>query len=511
VILSSLFQTKRANQTTAANPSAYFLDMLGGQPSTAGVAVSEESAQSLTAVDGCINILSKTLAQVPLRLYRETDKGPEKAENHRLYPITSSVSNKEMSAFILKERMQYHLTTWGNSYALKFKNRRGQVTELMPLLPDRTWPERFTEGSSRILTYVTTIDDTQVRLPVDDVLHIPGFGFDGLVGRSPIHAHREAIGYSLATQQYSSRFYKNGAQLRGVLSFEGEITDVEKLRKQWQETYGGNDNQFKTAVLESGMKYENVGIPPEDAQFIETRKLQRSDIATIFQVPLHFLGEANTKYNNRELEALDFVIYSMGSWFVRWEQEFDRQLLTSRERENGLFFKFDPRALLRGDNKARAELYAKMIEWGVYTRNEVRLWEDLQTLPGLDEPLTPMNMGDGTEDEQEPGDEDEDKDPDDERTEANRLRAIAMGAEARVKRREAGQLRKLYDASDDDAMFIRSAEVFYAEKHWDLLTDALVMTPAAAHDYCKKHLDCLAAADDLNSLLTEWENGNGSP
>ena len=384
MILDALFEKRT---TTLQNPAPWLYEVLGPSPVAAGITVNERTATELPTVFACISVLAKSIAQMPLVLYLQSGRDREPALTHPLYRVLHDRPNPEMSAFTWKQISQAHLASWGNAYSAIERNLRGDVVELWPLPPDVTAPRR--RGVE--LIYETTIGGRSLTLPARDVLHIRGLGYDGLIGWSPIRCQREALGWAVATQRFSSRFFGNGAALQGVLEHPGTVRDKEELRKDWQNLYGSTDNAFKTAVLEQGMKYSRIGIPPEDAQFVETRKLQRSEIATIFQVPMHFLGDPNTKYANREQESIDFVTYSLGAWCVCWEQEISAKLLRPAE-QTRYFAKFNNRAILRGDHASRSLFYKAGITDGWLTRNEVRELEDLNPLENLDEPLQPLNM-----------------------------------------------------------------------------------------------------------------------
>ena len=384
MILDALFEKR---STTLQNPAPWLYEVLGSSPGAAGITVNERTANELPAVWACITVLAKSIAQMPLTLFLGKDRGRDPALAHPLYRVLRDRPNPEMTAFTWKELSQAHLASWGNAYSAIERNGRGDVTELWPLPPDATAPRRMAAE----LVYDTVIGGKSLTLPARDVLHIRGLGYDGLIGWSPIRCQREALGWSIATQRFSSRFFGNGATLQGVLEHPGTVRDKEELRKDWQKIYGGTENAFKTAVLEQGMKYSRIGIPPEDAQFVETRKLQRSEIATIFQVPMHFLGDPNTKYANREQESIDFVVYSLGAWCARWEQEINFKLLRPAE-QTRYFVKFNTNALMRGDHASRSTFYKAGINDGWMTRNEARELEDLNPLENLDDPLQPLNM-----------------------------------------------------------------------------------------------------------------------
>ena len=233
---------------------------------------------------------------LPLHLYRyKEDGGKEKALDHPLYLLLHDEPNPEMSSFVFRETLMTHLLLWGNAYAQIIRNGKGEVIALYPLMPDRMTVNRDSNGQL-YYEYTVSMDDAPtvkgslVRLHPSDVLHIPGLGFDGLVGYSPIAMAKNAIGMAIACEEYGAKFFANGAAPGGVLEHPGTIKDPQRVRESWQSTFGGSGNSNKIAVLEEGMKYTPIGISPEQAQFLETRKFQINEIARIFRVPPHMLS-----------------------------------------------------------------------------------------------------------------------------------------------------------------------------------------------------------------------------
>ena len=262
---------------------------MGG--STSGKRVNERTAMQMTAVYSCVRILSEAVASLPLQFYRYTDDGgKEKAVEHPLYFLLHDEPNPEMTSFVFRETLMTHLLLWGNAYAQIIRNGRGEVVALYPLMADRMYVDRDDKGQ---LYYEYTLysDDAPtmkgsiVRLSPYEVLHIPGLGFDGLVGYSPIAMAKNAIGMAMACEEYGAKFFANGAAPSGVLEHPGTIKDPSRVRESWQRTFGGSGNANKVAVLEEGMKYTPISISPEQAQFLETRKFQLDEIARIFRVP----------------------------------------------------------------------------------------------------------------------------------------------------------------------------------------------------------------------------------
>lgn len=216
------------------------------------------------------------------------------------------------------------------------------------------------------------------------MLHIPGLGFDGLVGYSPIAMAKNAIDLAIATEEYGSKFFANGAAPSGVLEHPGTIKDPSRVRESWQHTFGGSANSNKIAVLEEGMKYTPISISPEQAQFLETRKFQINEIARIFRVPPHMVGDLEkSSFSNIEQQSLEFVKYTLDPWVIRWEQSIQRTLLTADEKKV-FFVKFNVEGLLRGDYQSRMTGYATARQNGWMSANDIRELENLDRIPAED-------------------------------------------------------------------------------------------------------------------------------
>ena len=220
-----------------------------------------------------------------------------------------------------------------------------------------------------------------VRLKPSDVLHVPGLGFDGLVGYSPIAMAKNAIGLAIAAEEYGSKFYANGAAPSGVLEHPGILKDPSKVRDSWNETFGGSGNAHKIAVLEEGMKYTPISINPSEAQFLETRKFQIDEIARIFRVPPHMIGDLErSTFSNIEQQSLEFVKYTLEPWLVRWEQSMTRALISQSDKSK-YFIKFNVDGLLRGDYQSRMNGYATARQNGWMSANDIRELENLDRIP----------------------------------------------------------------------------------------------------------------------------------
>ena len=366
---------------TAGSAYTFFLGS-----TASGKSVTERSAMQMTAVYSCVRILSEAVAGLPLHVYRYTkDGGKEKAVAHPLYRLLHDEPNPEMTSFVFRETMMTHLLLWGNAYAQIIRNGKGEVIALYPLMPNKMTVDRD-EGGSLYYAYRRAADEAltdsgTVILRAKDVLHIPGLGFDGLVGYSPIAMAKNAIGLAIATEEFGAKFFANGAAPGGVLEHPGTIKDPSKVRETWMGQFGGSVNAGKVAVLEEGMKYTPISIAPEQAQFLETRKFQINEIARIFRVPPHMLADLEkSSFSNIEQQSLEFVKYTLDPWVIRFEQSMMRALLSESEKRDH-FIKFNVEGLLRGDYAGRMNGYATARQNGWMSANDIRQLENLDRIP----------------------------------------------------------------------------------------------------------------------------------
>lgn len=356
-------------------------------PSTSGKSVNEFTAMQTTAVYACVRILSETLAALPLQLYRYTPGGKERVYDHPLYHLLHDEPNPEMTSFIFRETLMSHLLIWGNAYAQIIRDRLGRVQGLHPLRPDKMSVCRDENGQIYYI-YTKTTDENpavrpygQVPLRKDEVLHIPGLGFDGLVGYSPIAMARNAVGMTMACEEYGASFFANGASPSGVLEHPGVLKDPSKVRDSWNAVYQGSANAHKVAVLEEGMKYQQIGIPPEEAQFLETRKFQLNEIARLYRIPPHMIGDLEkSSFNNIEQQSMEFVKYTLDPWVIRWEQAMQKSLFLPEEKKQ-YFLKFNVNGLMRGDYESRMTGYSIGRQNGWLSANDIREMEDMNPVP----------------------------------------------------------------------------------------------------------------------------------
>lgn len=382
-LLSGLFRSRDTPKNSTAGGTYRFY--MGG--STAGKNVTERSAMQMTAVYSCVRVLSEAVAGLPLHVYKyQSNGGKEKALDSPLYSLLHDEPNPEMTSFVFRETLMTHLLLWGNAYAQIIRNGKGEVVALYPLMPNKMSVDRDEDGRLYYRYYRGSDEaiqskDYEVILSPFDVLHIPGLGFDGLVGYSPIAMAKNAIGLAIATEEYGAKFFANGAAPSGVLEHPGTLKNPDKVRESWNATFGGSHNANKVAVLEEGMKYTPISISPEQAQFLETRKFQINEIARIFRVPPHMVGDLEkSSFSNIEQQSLEFVKYTLEPWLVRWEQSMMRSLLTPNEKQE-YFIKFNVDGLLRGDYASRMSGYATARQNGWMSANDIRELENLDRIP----------------------------------------------------------------------------------------------------------------------------------
>ncbi len=351
--------------------------LFGG--TTSGKAVNERTAMQTSAVYACVRILAESVAGLPLHVYERTANGSKSTKpSHPLYRLLHDEPNREMTSFVFRETLMSHLLLWGNAYAQIIRDGRGFPIALYPLLPDRMAVDRNESGE---LVYTYQSDKGQVKLRRENILHIPGLGFDGLIGYSPIAMAKNAVGLALATEDYGATFFANGANPGGVLEHPGVIKpeQADRHRESWQSQFGGA-NAHKVAVLEEGLKFHQMSIPPEQAQFLETRKFQINEIARIFRVPPHMVGDLEkSSFSNIEQQSLEFVKYTLDPWVVRWEQSLQQVLILPSEKAT-IFIKFNLDGLLRGDYQSRMQGYSTGIQNGFMSVNDVRGLEDMNLL-----------------------------------------------------------------------------------------------------------------------------------
>lgn len=358
---------------------------------TSGKPVNETTAMQTTAVYACVRILSEAIASLPVHVYQYKDGGgKEMVIDHPLYQVLHDEPNPEMTSFVFRETLMSHLLIWGNAYAQIIRDGAGRVLGLYPLLPNKMDVQRDDKGEIYYV-YSRSSDENpnfkeygDIKLQKEDVLHIPGLGFDGLIGYSPIAMAKNAVGMTLACEEYGASFFANGANPGGVLEHPGVLKDPSKVRDSWNAVYRGTSNAHKIAVLEEGMKYQQVGIPPEEAQFLETRKFQINEIARLYRIPPHMVGDLEkSSFSNIEQQSLEFVKYTLDPWVIRWEQSLQKALLLPGEKGK-YFIKLNVDGLMRGDYQSRMNGYSIGRQNGWLSANDIREMEDMNPISDED-------------------------------------------------------------------------------------------------------------------------------
>ncbi len=354
--------------------------------------VSPDSALRLAAVYACVRILAETIASLPLVVYqRRPDGGKDRVTDHWLYRLMAKRPNRFQNPFEWREMLQGHLALRGNAFNQIITNPRGEIIELMPIHPDRVKIELLPSGEYRYR--ISDRSGTEVILPRGEVWHLRGLSSDGLMGMSPIELARENLGTALAAQGYGARFFANDAKpTGGWIEFPGSFKDSEAkkvFRESYQQAQSGA-NRGKVLVLENGMKFHEVGVTNKDAQFLELRKFQITDVARLFRVPPHMIADLDrATFSNIEQQSLEFVMHTMTPWAERWEASIQSELLLESD---DIEIEFDFANLMRGDASSRSSYYQSGIQNGWLTRNEARIAENLNPIDGLDQPLRPLNM-----------------------------------------------------------------------------------------------------------------------
>jgi len=346
----------------------------------AGVSITRESSIALPAVWRAVNVLSGSIASLPLHVYENMEKGRKLNRQHPAFKLLRK-PNKLMTDFIWRETMQAVLLLWGNSYSYIRRNSKGDPIELILIHPDDVTVFKNSETKF----YNIKLGSDYIIAPSKDMIHLVGLSFDGLEGKSVITVMRESLGLTTAAQKFGAKFFGNGANLSGVLEAPGILSDevINRLRSSWNSKYKGINNASETAILEGGMKYTRIGVPPEDAQFLQTRQFQVVEIARMFGVQPHLLMDLEKSTNNNiEHQSIEFVTYTLQPWLARWESEMNTKLFSASDTH---YAEFNLNGLLRGDAKSRAEYYRTMFSIAAISPEEIRELENLAPYPGSEE------------------------------------------------------------------------------------------------------------------------------
>ena len=366
------------------------LSLTTGGPSWTGKSVSEESAMTFSAFFSCVRVLAESIGSLPLITYERIEGGKKRLTSHPAYYLLHTEPNPETTAVMFKEQMQAHLCMWGNAYAFIERNYAGRPKGLHLMLPTWVTPER--KDGRKVYKY----DDGSTKKTLEDreVLHIPGFGWDGLQGTSVVSLVKQAVGLGQSAEEFGAKFFANGTQTGGILKHPGTLTQdaIDRLKQNWVGAHGGTDNAWKPAVVEEGMSWESMAIPPKDAQYLELRKFQAEDVARFFRVPPHLIGIMDSAtFSNIEHQSLEFVKFTLRPWLAKWEQEISRKLF--KPSGGKVFAEFLIEDLLRADTITRFQAYREGLQGGWLSPNEVRAKENMNPIEGGDRYFFPLNMG----------------------------------------------------------------------------------------------------------------------
>jgi HK97 family phage portal protein len=384
-LLKSEQRTATVSISDLKNPNYWLLNAFGGDTTASSRNVSPSSALQTVAVFACVNLISSTIASLPFPVYKRlVGGGKERDYTHPLYDLLHNKPNPEMTSYEWRQATTGHRELWGNAYSNIEWDDAGKVKALWPLRPDCMVVKRSERTGE--LVYVYTMPDGEQRgLLADEVMHLKGFGTDGMMGLSPISMARESIGMGMAAEEYGARFFGNDSRPGGILKSPNKMTpaDASKLKESWESVHGGLSNRHRVAVLENGIEWQQIGIPPRDAQFLELRQFQRSEIPMLFGIPPHMIGDTDkvTSWGSGiEQLSVGFVTYSLRSRLVSFEQRVMLDLMTDTERQTW-FVEFLVDGLLRGDATSRSQALAIRRQNGVLNADEWREIENMNPLP----------------------------------------------------------------------------------------------------------------------------------
>jgi HK97 family phage portal protein len=392
--MSRLLTTLRSYWTgTFQSRDPLLASELGYGPTSTGVSVTPESAFNSSAFWSAVSIIAADVASLPLELFKRSKDGSTSAfTDSKTYELVHDNPNPEMTSMVWRETLQAHALTWGGGYSEIERNGGGQPIALWPLTPDRVVPFR---NAGRVQYRVANTNQPDTILEAYDILHVPGLGFNGLIGYSVLEKARESISMGLAMQRFGGSFFGNGSTFGGILSHPGKLTKEVKqgIRESIDAVHTGVDRAHKFVILGDGMTFAKLGIPPNDAQFLESRRFEIEEIARWFHMPQHKLnGLDHATFSNIEHLDLEYFKSCLRGWLVRWEQELNRKLVPSLERKTQ-YFKHNVEGFLRGDSAARADYQVKMFGIGGLSINQICELNDQNGIgPDGDARFVPANL-----------------------------------------------------------------------------------------------------------------------
>lgn len=379
--IKRFFGANTEKRSSIQNPEQWFLDWINGGASVAGQRVTPETALKVSAVYAACNLLSRTMGSLSLGFFEKTKDGGSIEISDTTEAITLTAEPHPFyNDYDFRSTAMLHLCLRGNHYSRLYFDRAGRVNKIEMLNPDSVYPFIYKDK----LYYNSVKDGKEQILMPGEVLHFKNFSDDGIMGKSPIAYARETIGMSLAASEYASVMYENGGGLRGVVEYPSMLKDgqVDELRKHFINVMKNYKDTGSVGVLQNGAKFTQLALSPKDAQFIENAKFTVADVARFYGVPLHLIGDLERSTNNNiEHQGIEYVMHSIRPIVKSWEAEINRKCIRSIDKGRN-FFRFNLDSLLRGDSAARSEYYAKMLNLGVYSLDEVRRLENMNPIEG---------------------------------------------------------------------------------------------------------------------------------
>lgn len=502
-----LFEKRNINLT---NPPDWLVNGFG-EPSISGELVTVDKALTVPALYSAVSIICQDIAALPLILYKRLERGKERATKHALYALLHDAPNPEMTSFQFREIAFANIIGWGDFFGQLIWNNRGEIQEIWPLHSGRMEVSR--KDGERIYLY-TTVQGKRIAFTADQILHIPGFGYDGLRGKGIISLARNTIGQSMALERYGNRVLKNDARPSVVLKHPGRLDDsnvLARLRDSWNQAYGGAENAGKAAIIEEGMSVETIGFPAKDAQYIETRRFLIAEIARFLRIPPHMLGDVTSSTSwgtGIEQQEIGYLTHTLRPWMVRFEQGLNKDLLFSWDKGE-YFFEHLVDAMLRTDIQTRMTAYATAIQNGIYTPNEVRERENLLPYDGGDEPWHPLNMTDGTDTtpkDSAPTQNDPPHDPPAKEPKRD-ITPLIMDALRRISKRDANELTGANKRwAEKDTKWNAWAEQFYKRDYPEFIV--ATFEPLVASGFIKRTIVREFTAHLLNQRTADIESAN---
>lgn len=366
--------------------------LLSRQNNSSGETVTVDRALALPTVWRCIGLLSTVIAGCPLQVYK--DPGKKLIKVPAIDPNNPATTYTQ---FELNELIVAHLGLWGNAYVRKIRNAADAIVDLIPINPALVKPNLDNKGNKIFEVRIVNPDGTYQRTQTYttfEIMHIPGLGYDGVKGLSPLQVAAQTYGTAMAADKLAARFFTAGSQLSGIIKVKVPLTEqsqADEIRRKWQMTHAGVGHSSEVAVLDAETDFQPLTIPPDSLQFLESREWQASELARMYGIPPHLIGDESKSTSwgtGIEQQNIGFVAYTVAGWTTRMEQRYTREIVNTR----GQYAVYDLTELMRGSTAERFDAYATAIQWGWLTRNEARIKEDLEPIDGLDEPLTPLNM-----------------------------------------------------------------------------------------------------------------------